>query len=143
MMELDDLRKKLNWHQGEVKRLQEEYDRVFAHHVRAKNLSAAHLTVPQILHLVPIAEGTLRNRMCRMPLQQKVCKRNGNSGLLWADVRDHLLVDRRGTIGDAKAQIIRNLAATTELTHADIAEHLGISLRTVRRVLADPAGETS
>jgi DNA-directed RNA polymerase specialized sigma subunit len=118
-----------------LKLLVERYDKEYAAKVKADDDLDAKLTIPQILHLVPLTEGTLRNRMSREPLKAVVTRCDGKAALCYKDVKAHLLTKARGRISEERVKVILNLRNTTDMTQEQIAETLSLSRRTIQRVL--------
>lgn len=139
---LSHITEKIAYHEGELARLYETYDREFAQDVRANNRLEAGLTIPQIRHLVALSEGTLRNRMSREPLRDRVIKVQGKSGLRFEDVKKHLLSRSRGRISQDRVSAILHLRNTTDMTQEKIAETLNLSRKTIQRVLDRDATST-
>jgi DNA-directed RNA polymerase specialized sigma subunit len=142
-MSLEAMKAKIHYCREELDLLVAAYDKEYAAKVKADDDLNARLTVPQILHLVPLTEGTLRNRMSREPLRSMVTRCDGKSALCYKDVKAHLLTKARGRISAERVKVILNLRNTTDMTQEQIAETLNLSRRTIQRVLEREASTTA
>jgi DNA-binding transcriptional regulator YiaG len=140
---LSRLAEKIAYHERQLTELRLTYDREFAQDVRMNDRLNAGLTIPQIMILVSMTEGTLRNRMSARALRDKVVRIDGKAGLLYADVKAHLMAKRRGRISEDRVKVILKLRDTTDMTQEQIAETLNMSRRTIQRVLERDATNTT
>jgi DNA-directed RNA polymerase specialized sigma subunit len=142
-MSLEAMKAKIHYCREELDLLVAAYDKEYAAKAKIDNDLNAKLTIPQILHLVPLTEGTLRNRMSREPLRSLVTRCDGKAALYYKDVKEHLLVKARGRISAERVKVILNLRNTTAMTQEQIAETLNLSRRTIQRVLEREASTTA